>query len=407
MAVRRSGREIADELQRLGERSDQDRDRLELLHEVRVYQEELTVQNEELMHAQVELEATRDRFVELYDFAPNGYLTLDPHGVIRQINLTGSAMFGRSRLSLEGMPMLGFVDDADRTRFLDFMRRCRNVKSPLEVSASIKVRNADDPRIVQLICRPRLAAHKAVVEYLTAMIDVTDATRLEAERKRIAAERSALATRLISIQDDERQRIARDLHDNIGQRVTGIRLKLDAIVMAVDDDAARGRVAEAQQMVDQLDQQLDFIAAALRPAGLDVGICGAIEQFVREWSQTFGIAADFHFEGLERMRPLPEVETHLYRVAQEALNNVYKHASASHVSVVLERQDERLVLIVEDDGRGFDAEARTDQQGRGGLGLVGMRERAEIISGTLEIESTPGQGTTIFLQVPNAFVRQD
>jgi signal transduction histidine kinase len=103
---------------------------------------------------------------------------------------------------------------------------------------------------------------------------------------------------------------------------------------------------------------------------------------------------------------MPEVETHLYRVAQEALNNVVKHASARHVSVVLERHDDRLVLIIEDDGRGFDVDARAEPHGRG-LGLVGMRERAEIIGGSLEIESTPGKGTTIFLQVPDAFVRRD
>src|SRR5882672_11049330 len=126
--IRRSAREIAEELRQLALRSDDDRDRLSLLHEIQVYQEELVVQNEELTRAQAALEETRDRFIELYDFAPSAYLALESSGVIRQINLTGATMLGKPRSAIEGLPLLGFVTNADRPRLLDFLRQCRSAE---------------------------------------------------------------------------------------------------------------------------------------------------------------------------------------------------------------------------------------------------------------------------------------
>src|SRR5262245_21545294 len=117
---RRPAKELREQLARL---SEQPGERLRLLHELRVYQEELTTQNEALMQAQAVLEETRDRFVELYDFAPNGYMTLDAHGLVLQINLTGAALLGKQRHTIEGLPFIGFVETADRAPVLDFLRR--------------------------------------------------------------------------------------------------------------------------------------------------------------------------------------------------------------------------------------------------------------------------------------------
>src|SRR5262249_19783288 len=123
MGNRRSAREIAEELRQLAERNSTDR--TSLLQEVRVYQEELMVQNEELTRTQRALEETRDRFIELYDFAPNAYMTLDPHGLILRINLTGAAFIGKPVHNIEGMPLLGFVVPDNRAELLSFLRRCR------------------------------------------------------------------------------------------------------------------------------------------------------------------------------------------------------------------------------------------------------------------------------------------
>ncbi len=120
-----------------------------------------------------------------------------------------------------------------------------------------------------------------------------------------------------------------------------------------------------------------------------------------EWSRHYKIEAELHAGNLEKKRLAPEIETNLYRIVQEALNNIYKHAQASSVNIVVERRKDAMVLIIEDDGKGFDpSNIRTNKESGVGLGLVGMRERAGIIGGTLEIESAPGNGTTIFVRVP-------
>jgi PAS domain S-box-containing protein len=398
---RRSPREIVAELKALSLRADADRDRLSLLHEIHVYQEELTVQNEELVHAQTALEETRDRFIDLYDFAPNGYLTLDHNGLILQINLTGALQFGKSREAIEGMPLLGFVHPDHRSRFLDFLRRCRSHSGESQVFVELMLYTLNGARDMQLICKPRI--RRTSRQLFTAVIDVTDPRMLEAEREAAARENSALASRLISIQDEERHRIARDLHDNIGQQVTALRLQLDLLAAVSADDNLQRRVTQARSIVDHLDRQLDFLTGELRPVALDLGAISAIRQFVDEWSQTFGIAAEFRCPELEHVRMKPNVETHLYRVVQEALNNVAKHASAQHVVVQLARRDSLLVLSIADDGGGFDLSARARARAHAlgeGLGLLGMRERAQIVNGTIEIQSTPGRGTIITLKMP-------
>ena len=214
-----------------------------------------------------------------------------------------------------------------------------------------------------------------------------------------------LLKRLITAQEDERRRIARDLHDHIGQLSTIIRLKLDTVRTLVPEPTEgplQERLVEVEQMMAQLEQELDFLAWELRPAALDdLGLVAALDSFAREWSKNYNIPLQFHSAGIENQRLGFELETNLYRIAQEALNNVQKHADAKHVGVILERRGSELVLIVEDDGRGFSFDTASyptslNKQ----LGLAGMRERVSLIGGRLEVESAEGKGTTIFVRIP-------
>jgi PAS domain S-box-containing protein len=223
------------------------------------------------------------------------------------------------------------------------------------------------------------------------------------ERRSYERHRIELLQRIVTTQEAERKRIALDIHDHLGQRLTALRLKLASLgEVCGQNDALKDRVVRLQQIAELLDSEVSFLSWQLRPAALDeLGLSHALETLVREWSRHYNKLADFHFEEIPDLRISPEVETQLYRITQEALNNVIKHAGASRVSVLLERIGNLLVLIVEDDGTGFDldslARAHEDKHG---MGLPGMRERAELIGGELEVESILDSGTTIYLRVP-------
>ncbi len=223
----------------------------------------------------------------------------------------------------------------------------------------------------------------------------------EVAERRIAEGRvKDLLRRVVSTQELERLRISRELHDLLGQQLTALRLNLESMKEHRADEAEMARrIEQAQAIARQLDEDVDFLAWEMRPAALDeFGFVTAIENYVQEWSKHFGIKAEYHTAGLGNWRLAPEVETSFYRIAQEALNNIYKHAEASRVDVLLERRNNNVVLIVEDNGKGFDPNDEATL--RQGMGLVNMRERAALVGGTLEIESIPGKGTTSFVRIP-------
>jgi PAS domain S-box-containing protein len=230
----------------------------------------------------------------------------------------------------------------------------------------------------------------------TLMREISE--RQTAERQKIE-----LLKRLVSGQEEERRRIARDLHDHLGQRLTALRLKLASLREAcAGDEELYGRATRLQQIAELIDSEVSFLAWELRPSTLDeLGLIDAIGAFVKEWSRHYEVNAEFHSAGLGDVRLDREAETHLYRITQEALNNIYKHADAHNVSVLVERAGREVILIIEDDGAGFaQSEAQKDRKGNRGLGLGGMKERADLIGGTLEIESEVGKGTTIYVRIP-------
>ena len=243
-----------------------------------------------------------------------------------------------------------------------------------------------------------------VQERTRELNDSNAALRLEiADRQTAERQKVELLHRLVTTQEDERRRVARDLHDQLGQRLTALRLKIASLVEAcAAQPDLRVRVERLQQIAQTLDSEVSFLAWELRPSTLDEhGLSESINNFVREWSRHYRTRAEFHAAGTANLRLLPDTETHLYRIAQEAMNNIVKHARAKNVSVLLEKTGDEVTLIVEDDGVGFaGANGKSVEKSGKRLGLTGMRERAALIGGTLEIESVPKKGTTIFARVP-------
>lgn len=242
---------------------------------------------------------------------------------------------------------------------------------------------------------------RRVEERTRELQQMSEDLRAEATERRLGQEQiTDLLRRIIDTQEIERRRIARDLHDNLGQQLTGLRLNLDLLKETCGAQAeVCQRIEQTQEIAKRIEAEVDFIAWELRPAALDhLGLAAALDTFVQEWAKHYQMAAEFHSTGFSDLRLSAEIEINLYRIAQEALNNITKHAAASHAAVLLERRDQQGVLIIEDDGQGFDPSTATG--GEKGMGLLSMRERAEQVGGRLEIETTPGAGTAVYVRVP-------
>lgn len=227
-----------------------------------------------------------------------------------------------------------------------------------------------------------------------------------AERKISEEIRVKLLRKIVSTQEDERKRISRDLHDHLGQKLTALALNLELLKGRCEDAELCELIEQAQALAKEVDSELDFLAWELRPASIDeLGLETTLKNFTKAFSHHFNIPIGFHSRKLGKRRLLPEIEINLYRIAQESLNNITKHARATNISVMLEKPDHHIVLIVEDNGIGFEPNKKANRNK--GLGLVGMMERAALIGGTVEIESAKGKGTTIYARVPAQFMERE
>lgn len=229
-------------------------------------------------------------------------------------------------------------------------------------------------------------------------------------RKQAEAERRRLLRRLAQAQEEEQRRISRELHDRVGQTVTGLSLGLKGLDRTLETEAysqaAREQVHWLQELTNEIGRDLHRAASDLRPTALDdLGLYKALQAYVADWSKRYGVGVDFQTLG-PGDRLSAEIETAVYRVVQESLTNVLKHADAENVSIVLDRKPNQLRGLIEDDGKGFDPEPGEGQEmgegvpARPRLGLSGIRERLALVDGSLRLESAPGAGTTLFIQVP-------
>jgi signal transduction histidine kinase len=205
--------------------------------------------------------------------------------------------------------------------------------------------------------------------------------------------------RIVSGQEQERRRLSRELHDETGQALTSILLGLKAIEETQGTDQFPAALAELRTLVVATLQDVRRLAVELRPKALDdFGLVPTLERLTSTFEEQTGIAT--HLESrLPETRLPTEIETVLFRVVQEALTNVVKHARAQHVSVILQARAGRVVVMIEDDGRGF---AGKGTQSGDGIGLLGMRERIALVGGRLEVETSAGGGTRIVVEVPVA-----
>jgi two-component system, NarL family, sensor histidine kinase UhpB len=262
-----------------------------------------------------------------------------------------------------------------RRRFLPLERLIATIEA-IDPSAAGELTLPNDPQEAEEVGRLATAFRRMLV-------------RIEDERRRSGQ-------LVLRAQEEERRRLARDLHDEVNQALTAILLRLEALSQAAPDPLTE-ELAELKRLVNQAMNELLQLARQLRPTALDDhGLLPAMTSQVRRFAEQTGIKADLDSSGSDT-RLEPDEEIAVFRIAQEALANIARHADASSVQVGLRADDDGIELIVRDDGRGFSPD---EPVAGGGLGLGGMAERARLVGGELTIESRPGVGTELLLRVP-------
>lgn len=222
-------------------------------------------------------------------------------------------------------------------------------------------------------------------------------------REKEAARQMLLAS-LVNAQEDERRRLARELHDQAGQTLTNLLIRLKTIENKSTEPEIKEKLHAAQEIVSQTIDQVRDLSYSLRPPALEeFGIGAAVGALAEEVTRQTRIKVKCNCRLTEKVSP--EVEMILYRIVQEGLTNVVRHAGATEVRIDLERQPQALILRIEDNGRGFDPGQVTAREGKRHLGLISMSERAELIGGKLDVYSAPGEGTSIQVFVPVSHIR--
>ncbi|HEY9248921.1 MAG TPA: PAS domain-containing protein, partial [Rariglobus sp.] len=386
----------------------------------------------ERKRAEEGLRASRQRLSAIFSQAAVGLSEISFEGRFLRVNDELCRMLGRSRaeLLMSGVNTVTYPEDMDeciaafRTlietgapvsidkRYLlpqggivwanSILTRLDdergNPQAVLSVTVDLTVRKQAERQVLQA----REELERRVHERTLALDEANQALRAEIEeRQRMQSERQDLLRQMVTAQEEERGRISRELHDEVGQHITALILGLKSLESRTTDAISAATLKSLMTITEDVGRETHQLAVVLRPTALDdLGLLRTLSNYAEEWSARTNIAVTFHSTGMEAGRLPRHIETTLYRIACEALNNVLKHSEARHVSIILERREPQASIIVEDNGKGFDVEAFQSPGNRRRLGLLGMKERATLLDGELTIESSPGQGTTVFVRIP-------
>jgi two-component system, chemotaxis family, CheB/CheR fusion protein len=336
----------------------------------------------------------------LLDSSSQSVVAVDTAAKIVRVNGYTEKMFGYSREELIGQPLEILIPEDARARHAGHHKiYFANMQSrPMGIGLDLEGRRKDGTHFpVEIgLSAIETATGKLAVAFVS---DITQRRRLELGAQAHAQEVQALAASLLTAQEEERRRVSGLLHDKICQQLASLAIDLGGLVAdAPLPEDAQSRLRSLQARVIKASEETRHIAYELHPSVLDdLGLVASLRSLCKEFSdQAKGIT--LHFTPAVLPASLPrEVASCLYRVAREGLQNIAKHANAKHVSVRLASRKGTVVLNIADDGIGFDPQA---VKGRGGLGLIGMEERARLVHGKLSIAARPGHGTRIALEVP-------
>ena len=413
-----------------------------LFHELEVHRIELEMQNAELQKTRDELEVSLEKITDLYDFAPVGYFSIDESGVVLDANLKSAALLGVERSRLIKRSLLLFVDQKSHPVLMAFLKNVLAESKDQECEvlllkkgagsfwAVFRATSAVCPVGSRRWCRVAfgdITARKQVEEAQRRLEDMADTNlglnreivrrqaveqdlkkseqnqgRLLEQARHMQGQLRHLSHQILQAQEEERLRISRDLHDEIAQTLVGINVQLATLTReaAGGPKGLQQKIECAQQMVEKSVAKVHQFARKLRPALLDdLGLIPALHAFMKTFTKQTGVHTSLTaIAAVERLDTAKR--TVLFRVAQEALTNVARHAQASRVAVIIQKLPDGICMKIKDDGKSFQVDSVLHGKGRQHLGMLGMRERLEMVGGSFEVESAPGKGTAIIAEIP-------
>ncbi|MGI9132854.1 MAG: response regulator [Rhodoferax sp.] len=319
-------------------------------------------------------------FRDVIEFAPDAFILTDEQGVIVRMNACAERLFGYRRKEMQGQRLDHLVPNLTLNGRSNIeCRRQDGSVFPADVSATPMETNRGKLRM-------------AVVR------DVSERQKAESDLKRSRQQLRDLAAKSEAAREAERKHIAREVHDELGQILTALRIDLSVLKMqsAEASAALNDKLVSMKSLVDQGIQAVRNVAVSLRPAALDMGLIPAIEWLCEHYAKL--LSATIEFQSSQESVSLDETRSVvIFRIVQESLTNIARYANASQVRVAVELSENDLSVRVQDDGQGFDVAQAT---GRKTFGLLGMRERALALGGTMEIVSAPGSGTQVTVRIP-------
>ena len=415
---------------------------MRLLDELQVHQLELKAQNVDLQESRDNVEMLLETYTELYDFAPVGYFSVDEQGLILEANLTGAALLGMERSRLINRRLLGFVAPMSRMVFKTFFKKI--FADPEKQICEISLLNERGaPFWADLQAAPAASLRDARKWCRMAISDLTTLKQAEAVRRRLdelavsnrelkgeivrrrkveaALKKSKahyaqlfeqsrhmqehlrhLSRQLLLTQEEERKRISRELHDEIIQTLVGINVHLASLTVKAPGhlEDLKKKITRTQRLVEKSVDIVHRFARELRPTVLDdLGLIPALQSFIKDFTQRTNIRIHFTaFAGVEQLNSTKR--TVLYRVAQSALSNVDKHAHAREVKIGIRKLPGAIRLEIHDDGKSFELQRVLFAKRHKRLGLLGSRERVEMVGGKFGVVSAPGRGTTVSAEIP-------
>ncbi len=363
--------------------------------------------NRQLTRTTQALEAEHRRYLELFDFAPDGYLVTDAKGVIQEANRAAGALLREHRNRLAGKSLLHFIEESQRPAFcaqISRLARGFDEGTPrtfrlqplssvcLDVSLTVAATRSPSGRLTHLRWLMRNTTERRRAEEAIR----TAHAALEQNREELRA----LAARLLTAQEEERRRVSRELHDDLSQKLAMLMLEMETLErnLPLPHLQILEQLRSFRERASELSDDARNLAHRLHPSILeDLGLSVALRSHVSDFSSRERIQVRLAQKNLPRVMP-QEMASCLYRVTQESLRNAAKHAHTPRISVTLTGSAHCVRLSIRDWGKGFDPE--TLKLRRSGLGIIGMEERVRLVNGTFSIRSHPDRGTQVVVRLP-------